>query len=178
MQRSTPQGNLALVHTRLSLRTQNSLSVKAEVLYWQQRPVLAELEECDKVLGATVLGASSYYQSWQSITDELPASNIHAQAAFAEKALVHISAKICMAAVYRAFQWEVKVEISGGKQSRCWQEEEEKKDMKGDERRSWEGWEHGQCLRAAPISLLESDQSTGMNTQTHTFTQTVPVQQL
>lgn len=36
--------------------------------------------------------------------------------------------------------------------------------MEGDERRTWEGWEHGHCLRAAPISPLESDQSTGMNT--------------
>ena len=41
--------------------------------------------------------------------------------------------------------------------------------MRGDERRSWEGWEHGHCLRAAPISLLESDQSTGTNTHTYIY---------
>lgn len=71
-----------------------------------------------------------------------------------------------------------KSEISGRKELRCRQEEEEKEDMQGDERRRWGAWEHGHCLRAAPISLLESDQSKDMNTQIHTFSQTVPVQQL
>lgn len=41
--------------------------------------------------------------------------------------------------------------------------------MRGDERRSREGWERGHCLRAAPISLLESDQSTSMNTHTYIY---------
>lgn len=48
--------------------------------------------------------------------------------------------------------------------------------MKGDERRSRGGWEHGHCLQAATVSQLESDQSTGMNTLTEI--QTVPIRQL
>lgn len=165
-----PQGNLSLVHTRLSLRTQSSLSVKAEVLYWQQQSVLAELEECDKVLGATVLGASSYYQSWQSITDELPASNVHTGCFCWKGTCAHKCTDMhgsCLQSIWvRSKSGHIRREtvtpLTGRGGNR---------DMEGDERRSWEGWEHGHCLRAAPISLLESDQSTGMNTQIHTFTQ-------
>lgn len=32
-----------------------------------------------------------------------------------------------------------------------------------------EGWDDGHCLRAALISLLESDQSTGTTTHTHIY---------
>lgn len=164
VQPSPPRGNLAPVHTRLSLRTQISLSVKAETLYWQRWPVFAELEECDKVSGATtprgpeLLSKLTEHRWWAACI------RLYRQAAFAEEALSHISAQICAAAVY--WEWEARVEISGGKQLHRWEED---RDRTGDERRSCEGWDGGHGLRAAPISLLENDQSTGTNTHTHIY---------
>ena len=152
--------------SRLSLRTQSSLSAKAEMLYWQRWPVFAELEDCDKVSGGhSASGPQVIIKADRASLMSCLHLNIHMSCFRCS-----ISAQICTAAVYWTFEWEVRVEISGGKQSHRWEEEEDVRDMRGDERRSWEGWEHGHCLRAAPISLLESDQSIDMNTHAHTHT--------
>lgn len=102
--------------------------------------MFAELEECDKVSGGHSASEGSlpptYYQSRQSLADELPTSEyMHTRRPLPKRRCARArGAQICAAAVYPAFDCEVRAEISGPGSSHAAEEEEEeegKTDMKG-----------------------------------------------
>lgn len=142
---------------------------------WRQRrftgngsPVFAELEECDKVSGATKprrppLIIKADRASLMSCLHP----NIHTSCFCQKGALAHKRIDTrgsCLLSVWlRGKSWDIRQEAVTQLRARGGKERYEgrwKEELHGDD---------GHCLRAAPISQLESDQSPGTNTHTHIY---------